>query len=140
MYLLDTNVLSELRKVAHGKADPNVASWVENRSIDELYISTITVFEIEKGILKVERKDQQQGSILRGWFVENVLPAFEGRIISLDVEVARISASLHIPDPKAEADSIIAATAIAHGMTLVTRNVNDFRNISVPIFNPWEQS
>ncbi|KZK92443.1 Toxin FitB [Pseudovibrio sp. Ad14] len=137
MWLLDTNVVSELRKVEAGKADPNFAAWCETVDADDLYISAITVMELEMGILRLERKDEAQGSVLRQWFDQLVLPEFSERVLAVDTQVAQRCAQLHVPDPKSERDALIAATALVHGMPLVTRNTADFRNTSVSLKNPW---
>jgi len=138
MYLLDTNVVAELRKAKSGKADQYVTKWANSVSATSLYISTITVLEIELGILLMERRDSAQGAILRGWLEKNVLPAFAERIIAIDTAVSRRCAQLHVPDPKSERDAFIAATALVHGMTVVTRNVSDFTSTGVSTLNPWE--
>jgi predicted nucleic acid-binding protein len=137
MYLLDTNVVSELRKAKSGKADKNVKAWAESVSVTSLFLSSITILELETGILLIERRDSIQGATLRTWLDSHVLPAFSGRILPVDVVVAQRCAKLHVPDPRADRDSLIAATALVHGMTVVTRNVADFEPTGVEIFNPW---
>lgn len=137
MYLLDTNVVSELRKAKAGKADKNVTAWADSVSATSLFLSVITVLELETGILLIERRDPTQGTMLRTWLDSHVLPAFSGRILAIDVAVAQRCAKLHVPDPRADRDSLIAATALVHGMTVVTRNVADFEPTGVEIFNPW---
>jgi predicted nucleic acid-binding protein len=137
MYLLDTNVVSELRKARAGKADPNVSAWAESVPAASLFISAITVHEIELGVLLKERKDTAQGAILRAWFDERVLPAFAGRILAVDSVTAKCSASLHVPDPRPTRDMFIAATALVHRMAIVTRNVADFQETGAQLINPW---
>jgi predicted nucleic acid-binding protein len=137
MFLLDTNVVSELRKVKTGKADKNVTAWAESVSANALYLSAITILELEIGIGLVERRDDLQGKMLRAWLAGQVLPAFQGRIIPIDVVVAQCCAKLHIPNPYSDRDALIAATALVHKMTIVTRNVADFKAIGVCILNPW---
>jgi predicted nucleic acid-binding protein len=137
MYLLDTNIVSELRKAKTGKVNDNVKAWAESVSATSMYISAITVLELETGILLIERRDTNQGAILRSWLDSHVLPAFAGRIIAVDTAVALRCAMLHIPDPRAYRDSLIAATALVHGLTVVTRNVADFEIDGVEILNPW---
>jgi predicted nucleic acid-binding protein len=137
MYLLDTNVVSELRKVRAGKADPNVARWADRVDAGELYLSVITVQELEIGVLLVERRDPVQGAMLRSWLNDHVLPAFAGRILPVDTVVALRSARLHVPDPHPVRDGLIAATALVHGMTVVTRNVEDFAGAGAKVLNPW---
>ncbi|MDO9144468.1 type II toxin-antitoxin system VapC family toxin [Rhodoferax sp.] len=137
MYLLDTNVVSELRKVRSGKADAGVASWADNVDTADLYLSVISVQELEIGVLLSERRDPSQGVVLRAWLSGHVLPAFSGRILSVDAAVAQCSARLHVPDPRPVRDGLIAATALVYGMTVVTRNVADFEPTGVKILNPW---
>lgn len=137
MYLLDTNVVSELRKIRLGKADRHVAEWADRMEAADLYVSVITIQELEIGILLVERRDPAQGAIFRAWLNGHVLPAFDGRILVVDTAVAQRSARLHVPDPRPVRDGLIAATALVHGMTVVTRNVADFEPTGVTIFNPW---
>jgi toxin FitB len=136
-FLLDTNVVSELRKVKAGKADRNVAAWAENISPADLYLSSVTILELETGVLLMERRDKSQGAILRAWLSEHVMPAFSGRIIIVDTEIALRSARLQVPDPKPLYDTLIAATALIHRMTIVTRNLRDFEQSEAPTFNPW---
>jgi len=137
MFLLDTNVVSELRKVRLERADANVAAWAETVRADDLFISVITVQELEIGSLLIERRDKAQGSMLRGWIESQVLRAFDGRILPVDLAVVRQSAKLHVPDRRPISDTLIAATAIVHGMTIVTRNVGDFQIGGATILNPW---
>lgn len=137
MYLLDTNIVSELRKAKGGKADKNVMGWADSVSAASLFLSAITILELETGILLIERRDPTQGAILRTWLDGHVLPAFTGRILAVDTAVAQRCARLHVPDPRADRDSLIAATALVHGMTVVTRNVADFEATGVGILNPY---
>ncbi|MDP3231015.1 MAG: type II toxin-antitoxin system VapC family toxin [Acidovorax sp.] len=138
MFLLDTNVVSELRKIRLGRADKNVAQWADSVDAVDLYVSAITVQELEMGVLLVERRDPPQGAVFRAWFESHVLPAFAGRILPVDTAVAQRSAALHVPNPRPAMDSLIAATALVHGITLVTRNVADFQSSGVTILNPWD--
>jgi toxin FitB len=138
MFLLDTNVISELRKARAGKADRNVATWVQTVPAGGLFLSVIVIQELEIGVLLAERRDPTQGSLLRIWLDEHVLPAFAGRILPVDTPVARRSAALHVPDPRPVRDGLIAATALVHGMTVVTRNIADFVTSGVPLLNPWD--
>ena len=140
MYLLDTNVISELRKAKSGKADKNVVAWADNIPVISLYLSVITILELETGILQVERRDPTQGAALRSWLTSHVLRAFSDRIISVDTSIAQCCAKLHVPDPRSDRDAIIAATALVHGMTVVTRNTNDFDPTGVSLLNPWESN
>lgn len=138
MYLLDTNIISELRKAKTGKADKNVTSWAVSVSASNLFMSVITILELEIGTLRIERRDPSQGAILRTWIDGHVLPAFRGRILAIDTAVAKCCAKLHIPDPRSDRDALIAATALVNGMMLVTRNVADFEPTGVEIINPWK--
>ncbi len=140
MFVLDTNVVSELRKVRVGKADQNVALWAENVDAANLFVSAITIMELELGVLSIERKDATQGAMLRAWLEQHVLPEFSGRTLPIDTTVAQRCARLHIPDRRGERDALIAATALVHGMTVVTRNVADFLSTGVSILNPWEST
>lgn len=140
MYVLDTNVLSELRKVRLGKADANVTAWTESIDAADLFVSAITIMELELGVLSIERKDATQGAMLRAWLDQHVLPEFSGRTLPIDTAVAQRCARLHVPDKRGERDALIAATALVHGMTVVTRNVADFKPTGVAIVNPWEPS
>ena len=138
MYLLDTNVVSELRKAKGGRADPNVIAWAQPIPVGSLFLSAITVLELELGVLLIERRDAAQGKVLRAWLDQSVLPAFEGRILPVDVEVARRCARMHVPDPRSERDALIAATGLVHGMTIVTRNVPDFSGLDLTLLDPWQ--
>jgi predicted nucleic acid-binding protein len=138
MFLLDTNVVSELRKVRLGKAAPHVARWSDSVEAVALFISAVTVLELEIGILRMERRDMRQGKPMRVWLDDHVRPAFRHRILPVDEAVALQCARLHVPDPRPERDALIAATALVHGMTVVTRNVEDFAGTGAALFNPWE--
>lgn len=138
MFILDTDVVSELRKIKAGKAHRNVAAWNESVALVQTWLSVITVHELELGTLLVERRDQAQGAILRAWLDTRVLPEFEGRILPIDTVVTQRCARLHVPDPRPLRDAFIAATALVHGMTVVTRNVEDFTPMGATILNPWE--
>jgi predicted nucleic acid-binding protein len=137
--LLDTNVVSELRKVKAGKADKNVARWSKSVEANELFISVITLQEIELGVLLMERKDKKQGALLRSWLDDHVIPAFAGRTLSIDATIAKKCAELSVASPRPYRDSFIAATALVHQMTLVTRDVGDFETMSVALLNPWDK-
>ena len=134
MFLLDTNVVSELRKAA--KADPHVRRWAAAVAPSVLFLSAISVLELELGVLLAERRDPRQGAVLRSWLESRVLPAFDDRILPIDTAVARRCAILHVPNPRSDRDALIAATALVHGLTVVTRNTADFPP-SVPLLNPW---
>lgn len=136
MFLLDTNVLSELRR--RERTHPRVAAWADAVHATDLFLSAITVLEIEAGTLMLARRDEAQGAVLRAWIDGKVLPAFEGRILPVDTAVAQRCARLHVPDPRAERDALIAATALVHGLQVVTRNVADFQPMGVALLNPWD--
>jgi len=136
-YLLDTNIISELRKVGDGKADANVVKWIGREDAAHFFISAITILELERGVLGVQRRDAAQGARLRSWLDGQVRPEFAGRILAVDDTVATRCAHLHIPDRRNEADALIAATALVHDMTVVTRNVRDFEGTGVVVVDPW---
>lgn len=140
MFVLDTNVISELRKIGIRKADSNVAAWAQSVEATDLFVSAITIMELELGVLSIERKDATQGAVLRLWLVRQVLPEFAARTLAVDTAVAQRCAQLHVPDRRGERDALIAATALVHGMTVVTRNVADFVPTGVSILNPWDAS
>lgn len=137
MYLLDTNVISELRKVRAGRADARVAAWADSVEADDLYLSVIALQELAMGVLLAERRDPVQGAALKNWLEHQVLPAFHGRILPVDAGIALRSAALHVPDPHPVRDGLIAATALVHGMTVVTRNTGDFMHTGAAVLNPW---
>lgn len=138
MFVLDTNVVSELRKISSGRADACVAEWADSVESVDLYLSAITVQELEIGVLLAERRDPVQGAMFRAWLDSHVLPAFAGRILPVDTAVALRSAKLHVPDPRPVRDGLIGATALVHGMTVVTRNIGDFEPFGVLLLNPWK--
>ena len=140
MYLLDTNVVSELRLAATGRANTRVVAWASSVPTRQLYISSITLLELEIGVQRIERRDPVQGQQLRTWLSEQVVPAFKNRILAFDEVAAQVCASYHVPDPKPDRDSFIAAIAEAHGMVLVTRNEKDFAGIGIDLINPWIES
>lgn len=121
MFLLDTNVVSELRKARAGKVDKNAVTWAASASAATMFVSAITIQELEIGALLAERRDPAQGAVLRRWLETQVLPAFAERILPVDTAVARRAAMLHVPDPRPVRDSLIAATALVHGMPLADR-------------------
>ena len=129
--------MSELRKVRFGKADTHVTKWAESVNANDLYLSVVTIQELEIGVLLAERRDPAQGRMLRSWLNDSVLPAFSGRILNIDTLVAQRSARLHVPNPQSFQDGLIAATAIVHGMTVATRNVAYFELSGAQLFNPW---
>ena len=138
MYLLDTNVVSELRKIKTGRANLHVKMWSENESLESTFLSVITIMELEQGTLLMERRDLAQGAMLRTWLDGQVLREFDGRVLPVDMQIAKRCAALHVPAPCSYRDSLIAATALVHSMTVVTRNVSNFAPCGVKVFNPWE--
>ena len=137
MFLLDTNVVSELRKVQSGKADWRVAAWLRNADPEQQFLSVVVLEELEIGVLLSERRDPQAGALLRKWLDSQVRQVFLRRTLPIDAAVALRSARLHVPDRRPVRDALIAATAFVHGMTVVTRNVADFAPTGVPTLNPW---
>jgi predicted nucleic acid-binding protein len=138
MHLLDTNVVSELRKVSTGRADPNVAAWVAGVPSGQLFLSVVTLHELEHGVLLAERSDPLRGAILRRWLDGSVARAFDGRILPIDESVARTAAAFHVPDPAPFRDALIGATAQVHGLVMVTRDERDYARFGVlRLLNPW---
>ena len=137
MFVLDTNVVSELRKLGDGRADARVIAWITGQDAASFYISALTLMELEIGILRIERRDAGQGERLRRWMDRRALPEFRERTLPVDTAVALKCARLHVPDPRAERDALIAATAMVHGMTVVTGNLADFEATGVTLIDPW---
>lgn len=140
MYLLDTNVVSELRKRRSGKIDPAVEAWAGSVDQGDLYLSVISVMEIELGIARLERRDARQADVLRLWLHDKVMPAFAGRLLMVDTAIALRCARLHVPETRSERDAWIAATGIVHNLTVVTGNLSDFVGAGVPLIDPWASS
>lgn len=136
MFVLDTNILSELRR--RSRANPNVTAWAAALPAAGFFLSSVTLFELELGVQQLERRDPPQGAVLRSWLRDQILQRFEGRILPVDAAVAVRCAQLHVPDPRSFRDAFIAATALVHGMTVVTRNTSDFVATGVRLLNPWE--
>jgi toxin FitB len=138
MHLLDTNVVSELRKVRAGKANPGVAEWALTAPSAQMFISVVSLHELEHGVLLAERVDPARGAVLRRWLDDSVARAFDGRVLPVDETVARRAAALHVPDPQPFRDALIAATALVHGLVMVTRNQRDFERFAgLRVTNPW---
>ena len=135
MFLLDTNVVSELRRPS--RCDPNVLAWARGQAITDFHLSSISILELDIGTQRLARKDPHQSETLRRWIDKVILQQFDGRILPIDTDIAQRCAALHIPDPRADRDALIAATALVHGMTVVTRNVQDFEPLGVTLVNPW---
>jgi predicted nucleic acid-binding protein len=138
MFVLDTDVISELRKVRIGKADPRVVQWFLHRPLSSFHLSVVSVLEMRMGVVALSRKDPAQAAIYQKWLL-HVLEAQPGpQLLPVDLAVAMRCADLHVPDPRGYRDALIAATALVHGMTVVTRNVKDFAPMGVAIVNPWD--
>lgn len=137
MFLLDTNALSELRRP--DKANAGLAAWAAGAAAAEQFISAITLFEIELGAAQAGRRDAAKEAVLRAWIDATILPGFRGRILPVDAAVATRCAALHVPDPRPQRDSLIAATALVHRLIVVTRNVRDFEPMGVQLLNPWSE-
>ncbi len=137
---MDANVVSELRKLGDGRADARVTAWIAGHDAASFYISALTLMELEIGVLRIERRDAGQGRRLRHWIDRHVLPEFRERTLPVDFAVALKCAKLHVPDPRAERDALIAATAMVHGMTVVTGNRADFEATGVALVDPWSES
>ena len=135
MFLLDTNVLSELRRPE--QAAQSVLNWSRGNKRSAFSISVFTMHELEYGTLILERRDPRQGRALRKWLTEKVLAEFADRVLPATLEIGLVAARLHIPDRRGEKDAWIAATALAHGLTVVTRNVRHFESTGVKVLNPW---
>ena len=120
-----------------GRADVRVTRWISGQNAASFYISALTLTELEIGILRIERRDAGQADRLRTWMDRHVLPEFLERTLPVDSAVALQCARLHVPNPRAERDALIATTAIVHGMTVVTGNVTDFEATGVGLLNPW---
>ena len=137
MFLLDTNVVSELRRVASGEANEHLITWASSVESSALYLSSVSVLELEIGVQRVERRDRRQGRVLRSWLVDKVRPAFQGRVLPFDEASALICAKYHVPNPRSDRDSFIAAIAESNDMSVVTRNIKDFEPLGVRVLNPW---
>lgn len=135
MFVLDTNVISELRQ-GKTRQSASVRAWASTQATARLFLSAITILELEKGVLAVERRDPAQGAALRAWLM-GVRAAFAGRVLPFGEHTATLCASLHVPNPRGERDAMIAATAIEHRFVVVTRNATDFLPTGVDVLNPW---
>ena len=136
MYVLDTDALSALRR--KDMVAPNVSAWFDAIPVTSLFLSSVTLLEVERGALRRRRRDEVQGAMFIDWIRRFVIPTFSGRILPFDAAAALRCAALHVPDPRPERDAMIAATALEHGLTVVTRNLRDFAPMGVPVLNPWE--
>lgn len=136
-FFFDTNIVSEIRLILSGKANPNFVQWLKTVDMQNCWTSVVVFMEIEKGILRKERKDKFQGEHLKIWLETSIKPLFANRILNIDLETAKICASLHIPNPRPDNDAWIAASCIQHNLTLITRNEADFQNLGMKIINPF---
>lgn len=134
-FLLDTNVISELRRPE--RAAPAVVNWIDAQAAGSLSCSAVSILELEIGALQAMRRDKLKGTMLRTWIDDQVLPRFAGKVIPIDAAVALTCAALHVPNPRPDRDAYIAATALVHDLTVVTRNTRDFDGTGVKLFNPW---
>jgi toxin FitB len=138
MFVLDTNVVSELRKAKAGRANRGVVEWTASTPTDLTFVSAITLFELERGAASLAARDPRQATVLRNWIDNDVKPSFAGRLIAVDADVAARAASLHVPDPAPLRDAFIAATALVHRLAVVTRNSSDFERFEgLEVVNPW---
>lgn len=137
MYLLDTNVVTALRR--RDRADPNLAAWAEGIAPSDLYLSALSLLELEMGVLALENRNPSLAAPLRQWLTSKVLPAFKDRILAVDAAVARRAAAFHVPHRRPERGVLIAATALVHGLTVVSRNPADFEPMGIVVINPWQQ-
>ena len=133
-FLIDTNVLSELRKGP--RADRGVTGWFRSSNGDDMHLSVLTAGELQNGIERLRRRDAQSAVVLEAWLSE-VVDTFDDRILPVDLDVARVWATLGVPDPVPVIDGLLAATARCHGLTMVTRNVTHFRTAGVDVLNPF---
>ncbi|MFT4231060.1 MAG: type II toxin-antitoxin system VapC family toxin [Microbacterium sp.] len=133
-YLLDTNVVSDARL----KRSPSLMAWLREQEVGWLALSVVTMLELERGVRRKERSDPAGAAPLRRWLDEDVRPIAGGGILPVDERTAIVAATLHIPDPMPELDALIAATAIARDLTLVTRNTEVFERAGVRLLNPWQ--
>ena len=135
MFVLDTNVISELRR-GKPRQSAEVRAWAAGQPSGRLFLSAITILELEMGVLALERRTPPQGSALRTWLA-GVREAFAGQILPFTDITATVCAALHVPNPRSERDAMIAATALEHGFTVVTRNELDFAGTGAGLVNPW---
>ncbi len=135
-YLIDTNVVSELRRPE--RAAPTVVAWAASVPTSQMFMSSVTILELRLGALQLAHRDPAAGRVILEWLERKVIERFRDRILAVDLAVALKCAELHVPDPRSEHDALIAATALVHNLTVVTRNTGDFIPTGVRLFNPWE--
>ena len=137
-YLFDADVVSAARRPE--RLPLQVATWLASVPQSQVFLSVVSLLEIEVGVRRLERSDPAQGAVLRRWKTDVVAKAFRGRMLPIDEAVADACAALHVPDPRRQLDALIAATAIVHGLTVITRNFADFAPMGVSTLDPWRQS
>jgi len=138
MYLLDTNVVSEIRKIRQNKTNQNVVAWLSRVQKESLYTNAVVLMEIERGILRLENIDPQQADRFKNWYHSAVKPMFHERILPIDEATATVCSRLHVPDLSPENDAWVAASAIQYDLTLVTRNTRDFGHSNLRVLNPFD--
>ncbi|ADG10049.1 type II toxin-antitoxin system VapC family toxin [Caulobacter segnis] len=134
MHLLDTEVVYALREAKGGRADPALTAWASGAARTSLFLSALTLLELETAVARAERKDKTQGPALRDWLDNRVGRAFDGRILPIDAAVVRRRASVSLTDGR---DALLAATALEHGLTLVTRDPAFAKLPRLKLLNPW---
>lgn len=134
MYLVDAPVVLELRKAKAGRTDPGLAAWAAGLSRPQMFLSALSLLELESGANRVEKHDKTAGMALRAWIADQVMPAFDGRILAVDAAVVRQRGRLALADTR---NALLAATALLHGLTLVTRQTAAFKGARLKLFNPW---
>ena len=133
-YLLDTNVISELRKGE--RANPNVSSWFAGLADEEIYLSVLTIGEIRRGVESVRRRDRDSAAALDSWLAR-LSEAHRDRILPVDRAIAEEWGRLNVPDPLPVVDGLLAATAKVTGLTLATRNLADVAGAGVELLDPF---
>lgn len=138
MFLLDTNVVSELRRTRTRRPNPSVAAWIDSIEPAKLFLSSVTLLELEIGIVLKGRHNPAQAEVFQIWYEQHVLPTFAGRILDFDRMAAHHTALFHGFATPPYRDGLIAGIAAANRLTVATRNTEDFRPLGVPVLNPWE--
>jgi toxin FitB len=135
MMLLDTNVLSELRKAS--RCNPAVVAWQREQPLEEQFVSAITLLELKLGIELAGRRNPDFSARLEIWYDTKIKRVFRDRTLPVDTTVAETCARMHAIRPRPYRDALIAATAVVHGLTVITRNTDDFSETGAKVFNPW---
>jgi predicted nucleic acid-binding protein len=135
LFLLDTNVVSELRKAA--RCDARVTAWQAAQKPEACFLSVITLLEIRLGIELARKSDREKAGVLEAWFEQRVKPGFAGRIIAVDEKISEMCGRLHAQRPRSFRGGLILSTAAVHSLTVVTRNVKDFADSGVAVIDPW---